>query len=83
MTNFREFSVNIADNGKTPHQLIKEYVASKLETDILDEAFDLAIECGREKGVAQYDKCILLILETAQISQIEALAHLRDHGIKV
>lgn len=68
-------------SGKPPHQLIKEFIASKLNTNEFDICFDLALKLGLQGGTEVYDKSIESILVDLEIPDTEILEMLSNEYI--
>lgn len=72
-----------SETGKTPHQILKEFVAEYTKSNEFDRVFDKAYNIGLEQGTKAYDKCIELILNTLQIPEAKAFAALRAQGVNI
>lgn len=72
-----------SETGKTPHQILKEFVAEYTNSNEFDKVFDKAYNIGLEQGTEAYDKCIELILKTLNIPEAKAFAALREQGINI
>lgn len=68
-------------SGKLPHQLVKEYIAFKLQTSEFDRCLDKALVIGGEQGTDVYDECIDLILKSVDIPESEILEMLEREYI--
>lgn len=72
------------EDGKTAHQIIKEYVAERTKTKFFDIAFDAAMDLGIEHGNnGIYEYSIKTILHLTNISIEDVMKHLNERGINL
>lgn len=69
--------------NKTPHMMIRDFVADTIGSKDLDVCFDTAFQIGMDQGTESYDMCIQLILDEVGISFEDVREHLLLQGIKL
>ena len=73
----------LSDNGKKPHDLIKEYVERKFNSNAYDVCFDKAFELGLTCGTETYDSAMAHILNALNISEHEIKVMLISNGVAI
>lgn len=72
-----------SNDGQEPHQIIKDYVAEKMQTRDFDACFDKCYELGLSNGTAMYDRAMNYTLATIGITPEEVINMLRTKGVAV
>ena len=81
-SNHTEISLPSA-NGKTPHVIIKEFVAERTGSNEYDRVFDAAHQLGLSNGTEAYDQAIEMILAALQIPEALIYARLKALGVNI
>jgi len=60
----------VAGSNKSSHQIIKEAVAAKFNSNAFDDAFEIARKAGEEFGQHVYEKCLARIIVVTKMDPI-------------
>ena len=58
----------VTNSNKSFHQVIKEAVATKFNSNCFDDAFEIARKAGEEFGQDVYEKCLARIVTVTKLN---------------